>query len=292
MVVVDAVLVAVVLVLGLAYVRWLVRLVQRSRHAQAPWVVRHLQRHGTYMVKAGPFTNAWTPERPASARRLPMGFYQMPGRGLLTYSLEPDGETVRLVWRSKRGSHKEWVGPVPIVATVDYRGAMRRGRTMAVSLALALGAGGAILGALTGSVLAGLGGGLVAGFFVGSTVLSGKQIQAFRIAHEKQLQEVGGPSNGPGAGQDDDGNGLDQKAAPPSSKQRRAVRVVYLIYGTVLTLGFVIGFSLVGGSGLRRFLFGVLGLLLAVVFMSLVNGLIRLGVALKPPNHHGTGKTH
>lgn len=184
-------LVVVVLALGLGvlYVRWIVSVVQRSRHTRAAWVVGHLKQKATYSVKVGPFTSVWTPERPSSDVRLPMGFQQMPGRGVLTYSLDPDSETVRVVWRSKAGSQREWVGPVPVVATVDYRSSMHRGKITALLVVVVLAAGGAVLGAITGSIPAGVAGGLVAGYFVGSTVLSGKQMEAFRTAYE--LRRVG-----------------------------------------------------------------------------------------------------
>ncbi len=68
------------------------------------------------------------------------------------------------------------------------------------------------------------------------------------------------------------------------------MRAVLVIYGSVLTLGFVLGFVLVSGSGVKRFLFGVLGLLLAIAVMSIASGLIRIGAARKKPRHPETGK--
>lgn len=284
-------LVAVVLVLALLYVRWTVSMVQRSRHTKAAWVVRHLQQQGTYTVKVGPFTSVWTPERPPSNRRLPMGFQQMPGRGLLTYSLDPDSEMVRLVWRSKGGSQREWVGPVPVVATPDYRSSMHQGKEKALLWVVVLAAGGAVLGAFTGSIIAGLAGGLVAGYFVGSTVLSGRQMQAFRTAYELRVKRARGTPDKAAAGDESSGaSSVPGIQGHTSSKQRRAIRAVSVVYGTALTLGFVLGFVLVSGSGVKRFLFGVLGLLLAIAIMSIVSGLIRVGVARKTPKHPGTGK--
>ncbi len=284
------VVVVVVLLLGSLCVGWLISIVQRSRHTKASWVVRYLQRQGTYAVKAGPFTSVWTPERPSSDLRLPMGFYQMPGRGSLTYSLDPDGETVRLVWRTQGGSQREWVGPVPFVATVDYRSSMHRGRATALVVVAALAVGGAVLGAITNSSLAGLAGGLVAGLFVGSTVLSGKQMQAFSTGYDLRRKKAGSAANQATSGDESAGTSPGLVKGHPSSKQRRTMRAVYVIYGTVLTLGFVLGFVLVSGSGVKRFLFGVLGLLLAITFVFIVSGLIRVGVALKTPKHPGTDK--
>lgn len=282
------------LLFGLLYVGWLVSLVRRSRHTKVSWVVKHLQRHGAYTVKAGPFTNAWAPEQP-SDRRLPMGFYQMPGRGLLTYSLDPDGETVRLVWRPRRGTQREWSGPIPVVATVDYRSTMHRGAAMGLGLVVALGGGGAVLGAFTGSVLAGLGSGLLAGLFVGSTVWSGKQMQAFRSAQEKLVNRLSHPAEAVGTltatGHKHGATTSPHGQGHASRKERRASRAAYLIYGAVLTLGFVLGFVFAGGSGVQRFVVGVIGLVLAVALMPVLSGLIRAGIAIRAPKRQGAGKT-
>lgn len=284
-------LVVVVLVPAALYVRWTVSMVQRSRHTKAAWVVRHLERNGTYTVRVGPFTSIWTPERPSSDVRLPMGFHQMPGRGVLTYSLGPDSETVRLVWRSKAGSQREWIGPVPVVATVDYQSAMHRGKITALLLVVVLAAGGAVLGTITGSILAGLAGGLVAGYFVGSTVVGGRQMEAFRSAYELRRKQAGpGPSPAPTGGEFA-GINVTPVEGGSTSKRHRAMRAVFAIYGAVMTLGFALGFVLASGSGVRRFLFGIIGLLLAIAIMSTVSGLIRLRVARMTPKHPGTGET-
>ena len=162
---------------------------------------------------------------------------------------------------------------------------------MALLWVVVLAAGGAVLGAITGSILAGLAGGLVAGYFVGSFVVSGRQMQAFRTAYELRVKQASGVPDQEATGDDPPGSSsVPGGQVQTSSKQRRAIRAVAVVYGTVLTLGFVLGFVLVGGAGIKRFLFGVLGLLLAIAILSIVSGLIRVGIARKTPKHPGTAK--
>jgi hypothetical protein len=279
------------LLLGMLYAGVLVLTVHRSRRTKAVMVMRHLQREGSCTLAVGPFASVWTPERPPSKTRLPMGFYQMPGRGRLTYSLID--EEVHLLWTPKRGSPREWVGPVPVTATIDYQTTMRRGMAVAAAVFLVLGAGGAVLGMFTGSVLAGLGGGLFAGFFIGSTAWSANQMKAFRLAHEKLVNRSSDAENtvDPPTTEERPRAGTSPRHERKDLNRKRVVRTVYLLYGGVLVLGFVLGFVLAGGTGLRRFIVGVLGLFLALALMSLLSGLLRAGTAGRTPKPRDAGKT-
>lgn len=111
-----------------------------------------------------------------------MGFTQMPGRGTLTYSLDPDGQTVLLRWESKGGSCHEWTGPVPVIATSGYLTRMHHGLLRAVAAFGVLAAAGAGLGELGGSVVAGLVSGLMAGYLTAATLWGRAQMRAFREA--------------------------------------------------------------------------------------------------------------
>ena len=155
--------------------------VHRVRRTSAVVVIRHLT-HGVYRTRVGPLTNAWSPERPPPGRRLPTGFQQMPGRGTLTYSLDPDGETVRLRWESRSGRTRDWSGPIPVFATPGYLARMHHGLAVALVAFAALAAVGAGIGQLVGSIVGGLVSGLIAGYLVGGSIWGGVQMRALREA--------------------------------------------------------------------------------------------------------------
>lgn len=278
------------LLLGLLYAGVIVVTVHRSRRTKAVMVFRHLEREGTCSMRIGPFASVWTPERSPAATRLPMGFYQMPGRGRLTYTLA-DNE-VRLVWQPKRGSPREWSGPVPVVATVDYQTTMHHGMMEAAAVMALLGCAGTVLGAFTGSVLGGLASGLLAGVIVGSTAWSARQLQAFRAAHERLLHPASAEvTDGPSIDQKHDAADVAHSRHPFDAKVKHLVKAVYWAYGAVVTVGFLIGFVLASGTGMRRFVAGVIGLLLAVAFLSIVGGVVRGGAAVRAAGRRSEGKT-
>jgi hypothetical protein len=171
--------------LGVLYAAVILGAVKWTRRTHPVTVMSHLQKKGPYTVKVGPFTNAWTPERPASIGRLPMGFYQMPGRGSLLYSIESDGETVHLRWQSKRGSFREWVGPIPTVAKSDFKSRNRRGILLGLAVFVVLAVVGTGLGLLGGSIITGLVVGLVAGYFFGVGLWSANVLRAFQISYRE-----------------------------------------------------------------------------------------------------------
>src|SRR5579884_4168243 len=109
---------------------------------------------------------------------------------------------------------------------------MHRGKITALLLVVVLAAGGAVLGAITGSILAGLAGGFVAGYFVGSTVVSGRQMEAFRTAYERRRKQAGPAPSSVTTGEVP-GNNVAPGTGHSSSKQRRAMRAVLVIYGSV-----------------------------------------------------------
>jgi hypothetical protein len=247
-------------------------------------VIRHLRRHGSLSVKLGPFTNVWTPERPRP-NHLPMGFYQMPGRGLLTYTMDPEGETVHLRWQPKRGPAREWTGPVPVVATPEFRKDSRRGIGVALIVFLVIEGLGAGLGVMGGSILGGLGAGLVAGYFAAATVWGDKQQHAFIHAYE-QLRHPPDPAS-PAADQATEtivatqSHEESQDHLARKRKHRLVLRALYTVYGLILVAGFLVGYFLTGGSPGRRFLAATLGLIAAMGVSVLLTELMRGGRALK-----------
>lgn len=85
-----------------------------ARRAHAVTVIRQLRKSRAYAVHMGLTGTVWTPEVPPVGR-LPMGFGQIVGRGVATYVLTPDGESVVLHWQPKSGRSREWTGPIPAV---------------------------------------------------------------------------------------------------------------------------------------------------------------------------------
>lgn len=264
---------------------WLVAL---TGMLDAVSVIRDLRRHGSFTVKLGPFTNVWTPERPRP-NCLPVGFYQMPGRGLLTYSLEADGETVHLRWQPKKGPAREWTGPVPIVATPDFRRDSRKGNGVAILAFVLIEALGAIMGVLGGSIVGGLGAGLVAGYLVATTMWGAGQQQAYIHAYE-QLRH---PDPPPEAVTDTKAHAAPepdtasqsgherQDHSDRSRRHRRILRWAYTIYGLLLMSGFVVGYFVTGGSSGRRFVAGTIGIVVAMGLAVVATEIMRGGRALK-----------
>jgi hypothetical protein len=250
----------------------------------APTVVRHLRRQGTWTVSLGPFTNVWTPERPRP-NSLAMGFYQMPGRGTLSYSLEPDQETVRMQWQPKHGSPRVWVGPVPVVATADFQSDSHRGIVVSgVTFAVIVGLG-AVAGAVGGSFLGGLAAGIVAGYFVAATVWAARKQNAFLSAQQRLR----------GSQQSDrsaDEASLGTTSAPPVHSEQqddsalrlrhqRVLRIVYVMYAVAIVLGFLVGYFVTGGSPGNRFVAGTIGIVVAVAVAIVTTDVMRGGGAIK-----------
>lgn len=196
-------------------------------------VVHELQRHGSYEVNVGPFTNVWTPEPPRQGS-LAMGFYQMPGRGRIAYSIDPDGESVRMRWQPKDGAGREWVGPVPVVATPNFEARSHHGARVAWSAFFAILVGGAVLGAVTGSLIGGLGAGALGGYFIAFTVWGGSKQKAFIAAHYEQrthgASEVEGLGDDPGA----------KKSIRPTFEEGQEVSSGQRQHGRVLLVTYVI----------------------------------------------------
>lgn len=233
----------------------------------APNVVRQLRQHGYFIAEVGPFTNVWTPEQPR-VHDVPMGFQQMPGRGTLEYTLDPDGDTIRLNWYPKGGSAeapgRTWVGPIPITATPDYREAARRGAALACLIFVAFTVGGAAFGALEGSAVGGLGAGAVGGYFLAGPVWLTSGDESVRKA-SLDLRRAG-PS---------------QAQAPRRRRGPTALGGVYLVCALVVAAGFAIGFLVVSGSPPLRFLAGAIGIVVAMALFAVVTKLVRGGVAVK-----------
>ena len=250
-------------------------------------VIRDLQRYGSLTVKLGPFTNVWTPERPRR-NHLPMGFYQMPGRGLLTYTLEPDGETVHLRWQPKKGPAREWTGPIPVVATPGFRAESRRGTGVALVAFVVIEGLGALGGLLGGSILGGLGAGLVGGYLVTMTMWGDGQQRAFIHAHEQLRHPHPEPEAPAVPEQKPSGESAETQAQhepdsrlAPHRKHERILRVAYTIYALLLVLGFVLGYFLTGGSPGRRFVAGTIGIVVAMGLVIAATEIMRGGRAIK-----------
>lgn len=251
-------------------------------------VIRDLRRHGSFTVRLGPFTNVWTPERPRP-NHLPMGFYQMPGRGLLTYTLDADGETVHLHWQPKTGPGREWTGPVPVVATPDFRRESHRGIGAALLAFVMIEGLGAFTGVLGGSILGGLGAGLVAGYLVATTIWSGGQQQAFIHAYEQLRHAQPASEAVAGISEHTPHESITEPEHPAEArnlsdrarKHRQVLRWVYMVYGSLLTGGFVLGYFAASGSPGRRFVAGTIGIVVAMGIVVVATETTRGGRALK-----------
>lgn len=248
-------------------------------------VVHELRRHGTFVVNVGPFTNVWTPEAPRP-RALAMGFYQMPGRGRVEYSMDGDGEVVRMRWEPKRGSLREWAGPVPVVATPTFEARSHRSVIVAWAVFVGVLVAGTGLGAASGSVIGGLGAGALGGYFVAFTIWGGSLQKAFLAAHE-ELRRPATPESTevPGRG------GADQPTREPiqagrhdsamQRRHRRALRVTYTISVAMVALGFSVGYLLAGGSPQRRFIGGGIGILAGMTLAVVVSDAARIALAIR-----------
>lgn len=249
-------------------------------------VVRELQRHGSFIVDVGPFTNVWTPQKPRS-HSLPVGFQQMPGRGTLEYTLDPDGETVHLRWQPKRGPERAWAGPIPVMATPRFRAASRRSIGIASAIFVGLVVVGGVMGVLGGSVIGGLGAGAVGGYFVATAVWAGRKQGAFDNAYTALLQaEASGqdtPAQGGGVTRSTKPNGAggDDAAVGRGRRYATSWRTVYAMCTGMVAAGFVIGFSVAGGSSQRRFVAGMIAIVAAMAILAVVTKLARSGLAMR-----------
>lgn len=64
-------------------------------------------------------------------------------------------------------------------------------------------------------------------------------------------------------------------------RRRKLLRYVLVGYVAVMIVGFVIGYAVVGGSALHRLIAGGVGLLIAMVLVSLMTLVLRVGLSLR-----------
>lgn len=178
---------AVLTLAAYGLVLWLT--VKRVRRASPVVVMRHLREQGRYMVKVGAMTQVWTPEQPPS-RHLAVGYFQMPGRGKLAYSLDAPAGRVQLRWESRRGTAREWSGPAPATGTAGFVRARRRGVGLVVMTVTALLLFGALVGVVNHSLGPSLVGAGLAGYFISTSVYLGHMSRHLRTARAESGLEA------------------------------------------------------------------------------------------------------